>query len=574
MPETHLEGFPLSPQQHRAWTLRADAARRPFHATGTLQIDGPLDRATLEKALQQTVAANEILRTTFRTLPGMTLPLQVISDKAAVTLDVCDLTDLETDAVDVRLSEILSEVQAAPFDLESGPVLKATLAVLAPQRHLLVLGLPPLCADAATFEALMPELARAYAGVQQGTAASENAEDETLQYADIAAWLNELLNDEDAEAGRAYWRERAAAQPTEVRLAIEKDAAGEAFEPRTVTQTVKPETLAQLKAVAQAQQTPLADALLTAWFLLLQRLADQEGVVVRATASGRHYEELEGTLGPLTKYLPVALEHDSKASFAEMLNRVSEAVQEGAGWQEYFSADLLQEEGGAASPAFAFDYAEAGEKAQAGNLAISLYQVDVQVERPGLRLSAWKGGDRLALTLHYDVARYDAENAGRLLEQYRTLLTNAAARPEAPIGTLSVLSASERGLLARWNDTAADFPRHATLHGLVEDQARRTPEATAVAFEDQTLSYAQLDRRADALAARLRTCGVGSETIVGLMAGRSLEMVVGVLGILKAGGRTCRWTRRTLRRACGGWWRMQGPRWWSQWKGPICGVRR
>ncbi|MGI9174868.1 MAG: amino acid adenylation domain-containing protein, partial [Rhodothermales bacterium] len=295
-------------------------------------------------------------------------------------------------------------------------------------------------------------------------------------------------------------------------------------------------TLAKLEAITQAQQTPLADALLAAWLLLLQRLADQEGVVVESAASGRHYEELEGALGPLTKYLPVSLEHDSKASFADRLKRTSEAAQEGAGWQEYFSTDLLQEEEGAAPPTFAFDYAESGEKAQGGKLTFSLYRADVRAERFGLRLSAWKAGDHLALTLHYDAARYHAEDAGRLLEQYHTLLANAAARPDAAVVALPILSASERGMLAQWNDTRADFPCEQTLHSLFEEQARQTPEAIAVAFEDQYLSYAELDRRARALAARLQAKGIGPESVVGLMAGRSVEMVVGVLGILKAGG--------------------------------------
>ena len=538
MPEAPLEGFPLSPQQLHAWTLSARTDGRPFYAVGALQLGGPLDQGALEKALQQTVAAHEILRTTFRTLPGMTLPLQVISDKAAAALDVRDLTGLEDDALDARLDEMLREVQAEPSDLENGPVLKATLIALAPQRHLLVLRLPTLCADATTFEVLVPELAHAYTDVQQETTGDVDAEDEPLQYADIAAWLNELLEDEDAEAGHAYWREQAAAQPAEARLAIRKDVAGGAFQPRAVTQAVEAETLANLEAITQTPPTSLADALLTAWFLLLQRLADQDEIVVRAAASGRHYEELEGALGPLTKYLPISLEHDGEASFADVLQRVSKSVQEGAGWQEYFSTNLLQEDDGAASFAFpfAFDYAEAVETHQAGNLTFSLYQADVQTERSGLRLSAWNAGDGLALTLHYDAARYRAEDAGRLLEQYRTLLASAAARPGAAVGTLPALSVSEGRLLAEWNDTRATFPHHVTLHALIEEQARRTPDAPAVAGQDQTLSYAELDRRATALAARLQAHGVGPESVVGLLASRSAASVVGLLGILKAGG--------------------------------------
>ena len=531
-----FQGFPLSPQQHRAWELYSTTAGRPFHATGVLQIDGALDRAALEKALRQRVAEHEILRTTFRTLPGMTLPLQVISDEAALTLKIQDLTALEPAAQDVRLDALLGEMQAQPFDLENKPALKATLVALAPQRHLLVLSLPTLCADVATFEILVPELARAYADVRGGARAEEDAEDEPIQYADIAAWLTELLEDDDAEAGRAYWREKADAPRAEARLAVEKDGGG-AFQPRTVTAVVASETLEKLKAVTQIHQTSLADALLTTWLLLLQRLTDQESVVVGAATDGRHYEELEGAPGPLTKYLPVSLRQDGEMAFDDVLKKINEAVQEGTGWQEYFSMDFLQKENGAATPTFpfAFDYAESGEKYQAGSLSFSLSRADVRAERSGLRLAVWNAGDHLALTLHYDAARYHAEDAERLLEQYGTLLAHAAARPKAATSTLPVVSATERRLLAQWNNTAADYPRDRTLHSLFQDQARRTPQATAVACQDQTLSYAELDRRATTLAARLQAQGVGAETVVGLMAGRSLEMVVGLLGILKAG---------------------------------------
>ena len=534
---SQVQGFRLSPQQGRLWRLQRDG--HAYRAQLALLLEGELSREALASALRGLVERHEILRTTFQRRPGMKVPVQVVGEGADLETVEADLSGAEPFERDARIEEFINERRGAPFDFARGPLLRTTLLRLTPRRHLLILDLPALCADAPTLLILADELASRYgAALSRGELPGE-----AMQYADIAEWQNELLESEEARRGLDYWRARDLSSLRAAKLPFEskRDDATE-FEPRSVTLTLDEGATDRARAVAEQNGATLADFMLTCWRILLQRLAGGAEVVVGAAANGRGYEELSEAPGPFTKYLPVRVTLEEGARFSEALKAVAAARAEGERWQDFFTWNVVEEsaepgEGPAFAP-FCFDYeTRRGVSDDEGGVTFNVYEQYACTDRCDLRLSCAEEGGRVTTRLYYDAGLYRAEDVGMLARQFHALVESAADAPESATGRLGMLHGDERRrLVVEFNRTAAEFPRHLCLQQLFEAQAARTPQSVALVFNDESVTYAELDGRAERLARRLRALGVGPESIVGLFVERSTEMVVSVLGVLKAGG--------------------------------------
>ena len=213
MREQAIEGFRLSPQQEHLWSRAGGGRRSPFRALTLVRLTGPLDVAALEAALARLVSRHEILRTTFHLLPGMTIPLQVVTDVSPVLVRR-DLTRRPPESQPAELAALREAARQRPLPWEEGPLLEVTLVALAADRHALFLTLPALCCDAAGLDNLVAELSRCYAAVSTGDElGGEALDEEPMQYVDVAEWQGELLESEEAAEVRSYWRVRAAAAP-------------------------------------------------------------------------------------------------------------------------------------------------------------------------------------------------------------------------------------------------------------------------------------------------------------------------------------------------------------------------
>ena len=529
MTEEIVEGFPLSPQQRRLWQLQRGGGAQGFRAQCAVEFVGELDPRALAAALRRVVRRQEILRTSFRLLPGMNVPLQVIEEGDAVAFDA-DADPYEKMPREQFIERLFEEDAATQAPLERGPALRARVARTA-AGGVLLLSLPALCADRSGLRNLAAEVARCC-----GTDAEPS--EEPVQYADISEGLNELLGSDETEAGREYWR--GLAPLPAARLPFERRA-GAAFAPRAHTRRLDPRTLRGLKALADAEGRSLEVLLLSAWHLLLWRLTAQSPTRVATLCDGRGDAELADALGLFARHLPVDCQLREGERLRDLMARVGKSLAEARRRQDFFSweqAGGVGEETGSGYFPFAFEYdAHASESRRAAGVEFSVGLMRAHVDRFNLKLSCVEADDALTLEWHYDERVHEAERVERLAEGYAALLDDMAEHPSAALEEFEVIGAREKSLLLSYADgTSADYSHEQCLHRLFEEQAARTPEATAVTFEGERLSYAELDARADLLARHLRRLGVGPESRVGIMQERSAEMVVSILGVLKAGG--------------------------------------
>ncbi|MBD2540827.1 non-ribosomal peptide synthetase [Coleofasciculus sp. FACHB-SPT36] len=527
-----IQGFQISPQQKRLWGLQKLNSLQAYQAKYYLLLEGVLNVEMLESSLQQIVTQHEILRTHFRCLPGMTIPLQVISDSNSINWQSIDLSSSNIQEQKNQLEALFNKISDEDCNFERDSLLHLSLITLSEQKHILLINLPALCADAATLQHLAREISRTYAACCLGT----ELDDEIMQYADISEWQNELLEGEDTEAGRNYWQKQDFSALLNIALPLEKLVSEPAnFQPQFITQAINPDRVAEITAFVSKNGT-VSSFLLTCWTILLWRLTKQPDLVIGTAFDGRKYEELESALGLFAKYLPIQSNLEAKLSFGELLQNVHQAQQEVYQWQEYFSWDFNASADSSFFPV-CFEFNQAADKYSANSVTFSIERQYICIDRFKIKLAGVERDDSLSIEFHYDANLFTETDIQRLAGHFLTLVDSILETPNVAISELEILSKVERQqLLIEFNNTKIDFPQLQGIHQRFEQQVEKTPDAIALVYEDEHLTYQQLNQRANQLAHSLRKLGVAPEVLVGLYLERSLEMVVGLLGVLKAGG--------------------------------------
>ncbi|MGH7998033.1 MAG: amino acid adenylation domain-containing protein [Brasilonema sp.] len=533
-----LEGYRLSPQQKHLWSLQQLDPTLPYRAQCALLIEGNLNQKILETALQKVVNRHEILRTTFCCFPGMTIPLQVIADSSTQSVHYHDFSSLDTQEQNVKTQTLFDEVLRLPLNLEQDPLLHISLITLSQNQHILLISLPTLCADNATIKNLIHEINYLYVADFEG----EELNHELTQYADFSEWQNELLEAEETKIGIEYWRNYDFSIVFTQKLPLEKKLTQKSqFQPQYLSIKINQDLVTKLEALVKKYDIETSVFLLACWIVLLCRLTGQQNIIVGKACDGRKYEELEQALGLFAKYLPLTCHFDEKLQFSEILKQVNESVSDVYKWQDYFDWDqtlgLTENNIESAFFPLSFDFSEQPEKYCSNRLSFSVFKQYVCFDRFKVKLSCIRRYDTLSIEFHYDSALFDVEAIERLASQFHTLLESLINHPEAAIGKLDILNLGERQqLLLEFNQTQIDYPPNKCIHHLFEEQADSTPNHIAIVFEDQQLTYAELNAKANQLAHHLQRLGVGKEVLVGLFMERSLELIVAILGILKAGG--------------------------------------
>ncbi len=479
-----IEGFRLSPQQKHTWLAGAPEHLR---ARLTARIEGNLDPEKLDAALREVIARHEILRTSYARTPGVAIPVQVIG---------------ETGGYGVHEGTRTPEI-----DLATGPVLH-----LVRDGDTLTLELPAVSGDARGLANLLAEIAQCYA---------DDAPGETMQYADISEWLNELLEAEDSAAGIAFWRgqNHTAADLARLSLPAVKPASRAPFAPAELS----------VRLPGPASE----NTLLAAWFALLARLTGQPELTVGVRFDGRPYDELASAPGLFAKTLPIHAALDNDTPFNALASRLETASGEAAEWQVFFDWDQIT--GGRGHFALAFDYTELPEAITLPGVILTPTACTAAIDRADLRISITRKIDALEAVFIHDQNRFNNADIARLAEEYQTLLAGLLADPTQRIGAYNLVGADESRLLASFNGTTIPA-LGGRIHDYIEAHAQQTPAAPAVIFEGNMLTYGDLDARANQLARHLRGMGVGPGMRVALCLERSLEIVVAILGVLKAGG--------------------------------------
>lgn len=504
---TQLQGFRVSPQQRHLWLLQQSEGAA-YHARCSVLIEGELDVDALKAAVRTVVHRHEILRTVFARTPGVKVPLQVVVEES----------DFQWSEENGFSEEQLEEIIHDAWDYEHGPMLRLELVTLAPTRHVLLVALPALCSDAIGLKNLVHEIV---------SALDRNAGSEITQYIDLAEWQNELFESEDARTGREFWLAQSLALQV-MRLPFERQSEG-AFKPLVLTHKVDKTVRHKLPNTSKF--------LLACWQVLLWRYLEQPKLIVGTGFDGRNYEELESSLGLFAKYLPVQFEIDANTRFDDLLNRTTRSLEQIAQWQESFTWDVIESTGDIAEShpryfPFCFDSIDLGDEHSVGELRISILHAHACTDRFNLKLCVVIDDEDLDLEFHYDSSLFDRDDIERLAGQFVELVASAVVQPDAPVSRLNIVTETEcRQLLPPVNRRRETV----CVHQLFEQQVESTPGAIAVEFQGRTWTYAQLNARANQIAARLRELGAGPEKVVAISMHRSFELMASILGTLKTG---------------------------------------
>lgn len=537
MEEKIIEGFRLSPQQKHLWLLQQETNSWSYRTQCAVLLEGNLNRENLRKAIEKVVERHEILRTTFVCLPEMTIPLQVTTDGKLPPIDEYNLGDLAPSEQAERIEAIFQEMVQLPFDLKQSPIWQLSLVILSPTRNLLLFRLPALCADSVTLQNLVSEISCYYAELS-----GEKLDPEPMQYADFSEWQNELLEAEDTEKGREYWLKQNISNISDLKLPFESQSPEkQEFKPESLKITIDSHTVAKLEAIARQYDTSTSVFLSTCWHILLWRLTGQSNITVGTAYDGRQYEELKKSLGLYAKYLPISCHLEDNWQFSQLLKQINQSTYDKYKWQDYFTWEEVGKLNGnaIALPFFpvCFDFEEQPAKYFAGDLLFSIDKQFICIDKFKVKLSCSQKYDSLIAQFYYDSSLFRIEEIESWARQFQTLLENAIENPSTAIAKLELLNELERQqLFCESNNTYTDYPKNQCIHQLFEEQAKLTPDKVAVVFENQKLTYAQLNARANQLARHLQTLGVKSEVLVAICMERSLETIVGLMGILKAGG--------------------------------------
>ena len=537
MEQEIIQGYRLSPQQTHLWLQQQGAASGIYSSFCVVTISGGLDTSLLRQALEHVVAQHEILRTTFRLLPGMTIPVQVIEKESVIPLETHDLTAFAGNDQIARLDSLILEATLREIDYARLPLLRASLVQQTAITHKLILTVPALCADTQSLQYLVSQIAAAYASGSRG---EEPPNTEAMQYADFAEWQNELLEAEEGSLARQYWRKQDLSELTSQRLSFEKRFKPEqSFHPDKQPVEISAATSARIKAVANRVDVSPSSFALACCKLLISRLTGSSNVVVGAAFDGRKFAEFEDAIGLFSRFLPTSADLPTSLSFEKLLQQTRQQEQESQRWQEYFAWDDVASSDKVTARffPFCFEFRETAATYSAAGLEFSTYKHDACTDRFGIKFLFDDCEERLSASLRFDATLFSNHDVRRLADQLKTLIEDASNRTEVALGELELLSAAERQLLlVEFNDTRRPYSSGHSVHELFEQQTKQRPDDIAVICETEHQTYRDLNARANQLAHYLLKLGVGPDVIVGLCLDRSVDLIVGLLGILKAGG--------------------------------------
>ncbi|HYW06799.1 MAG TPA: condensation domain-containing protein, partial [Longimicrobium sp.] len=534
----------LSLAQQRLWFIeQLGGLGAAYHLPKRLRLTGELDRAALRRTLDAIVARHEALRTTFGQVDGA--PVQrvaPVADSAFVMRehDLRDAPDAER-----ALHDLVVEETRAPFDLAVGPLFRGRLIRLAADEHVLLLTLHHIVADAWSMGVLVRELTVLYGAFRAGEA--DPLPRLAVQYPDYAAWQRKWISGAVLEAQASYWRGALAGAPALIEIPTDRprparvDHAG-----GVVAVALDAELAAGLKALSRKHGTTMFMTLMAGWAAVLARLSGQADVVIGTPTANRGRTEVEGLIGFFLNTLAVRVELGDSPTVAELLGRVKTRTLGAQQHQELPFEQVVELMQPARSLAhhplfqvmFAWQNAPGAGRLELPGLTLGTVDgPSRETAKFDLSLNLQEAGGRIVGSLSYATSLFDAATAERYVGYLARVLEQMAADDAQVVGRLALLPPEERAQVVDvWNATDAEFPGAPTIHARIEARVARTPGAVALTSESESLTYAELNARANQLAHHLRGLGVGPDTRVALCLERGVAMVVGLLAVLKAGG--------------------------------------
>ncbi|MEM7758012.1 MAG: condensation domain-containing protein, partial [Cyanobacteria bacterium P01_A01_bin.40] len=541
-PVARTENLPLSFAQQRLWFLDQMEPGNPlYNVPGAVRLQGFLDIAAFEQSFNEIVRRHEALRTTFKIVDGQ--PVQAIAPALKLALPILNWRQLEEEEKETEIQRLANDEAQQPFDLAQGPLIRITLVRLADTEYVALLTMHHIVSDAWSMGVLVRELSTLYEVFATGK--SSTLPELPIQYADFAAWQRQWLQGEVLETQLSYWQKQLGGSLPVLQLPTDR--------PRPRVQTFRGaaysfslnSTLTEaLKELSQQSEVTLFMTLLAAFKTLLYRYTFQEDILVGSPIANRNRTETESLIGFFINTLVLRTDLSGNPTFQELLGRVRQIT-----WDAYDHQDLpfeklveeLQPERDLSySPLFQVKFMLDNvpkEDLKLTGLTLSFLDAKNLTAKLDLSLDMYETASGLAGAFEYNTDLFDEATIACMANHFCSLLSGIVDNPEQPISQFPLLTTVEQQqILFDWNNTQTEYPQDQCFPQLFEQQAEQTPNAVAVVFQDQQLTYHELNQRANSLAHYLQKLGVKPEFKVGLCVERSPEMIIGMLGILKAGG--------------------------------------
>ncbi|KGD54410.1 D-alanine--poly(phosphoribitol) ligase, subunit 1 [Burkholderia pseudomallei] len=531
----------LSLAQQRLWFLtQLEGVSEAYHMSGAVRLDGPLNREVLQRVLNRIVMRHEALRTCFAREEGE--PIQVIQPHADLTVSYHDLREAEQS--EQRAKDLSQAHASAPFDLSRDLPVRVLLLQLEDEAHVVQVVMHHIASDGWSVGVFLQELSALYGSfiAEQGDPLAPLP----LQYADYAAWQRRWLASGQLEKQGAFWQTNLSGAPTLLELPTDRPRPPKQSHAGASVEVKLGAALSErVKRLSQRHGVTPYMTLLSSWAAVLSRLSGQEEVVIGSPVAGRNRTEVEALIGFFVNTLALRLDLSSEPTVGELLKRTKAQVLSAQAHQDLPFDQVVERVKPPRSTAhpplfqvmFVWQNMPAGELTIPG-LTIRAVETPLQTAQFELTLSLQEAGDDIVGHLNYASALFDESTVRRYVTYWRRLLEGmtAGAADQTIVGLPLLDEAERKQVVYAWNATERDYPIEQCIHQLFEAQVDRKPEAIALTFDGQRLSYAELNARANRLAHYLQGRGVGPDRLVALCAERGIEMVVGLLAILKAGG--------------------------------------
>lgn len=540
-PVARTEDLPLSFAQQRMWFLyQMDQQNSAYNEALTIRLTGRLNIDILEQTINAIIQRHESLRTTFPVVEGK--PIQKIAPSLKIKLLVVNLKDIPQEQID---KQIIEELQK-PFDLTQSPLLRCTLFDLGYENYILVNVFHHIIIDGWSKGILFKELSEFYQAFLSNS--TVDLPELPIQYADFAVWQRQWLQGEILENQLNYWKKQLTAAPPLLELPTDKPRpATPNFRGHSISFQIDSELTEKLKLLSQKSGVTLFMTLLAAFNTLLFRYSGQDDILIGTPTANRNRQEIEPLIGFFVNTLVLRNSLEGNPNFSGLLQQARNVVLEAYANQDVPFEQVVDgleiERSLSYNPLFQVMFALQNAPLNALELPnLKAQYLAVENQRIKFDLSLFleeietEKGSYLEGFWEYDGDLFTPERINRMVGHFQTLLKGIVANPQQTIGELPLLTESEKQqLLVEWNQTQTSYPDHYCIHQLFEEQVVKTPDAIAVIDGEKSLTYEQLNQKANQLAYYLQNLGVKTEDLVGICIERSVLMIIGLLGILKAG---------------------------------------
>jgi amino acid adenylation domain-containing protein len=531
------EHIPLSFSQERLWFIDQLGGSRQYHIPAILRLDGKLDTAALEQALKAIIHRHEILRTVVRQEDGQ-------GYQNIRSADEWQLKKTRGEAfIGKQLELYIEEQVTAPFDLSADYMLRAELISQQEEKHILVVTMHHIASDGWSRPILVKEVAELYRSHTEGHAVE--LAPLPIQYADYAIWQRSYLQGAILEKKLEYWKNKLSGVsplqlPSDYSRPAHQGTAGAIY-----NFNLESSLSSQMKELSLSSGATLYMTLLSAFKVLLYRYSGQEDICVGSPVAGRSHQEIEGLIGFFVNTLPLRSEINGQMSFHDLLERVRATTLEAYSHQEVpferIVEAVVKERDQSRSPLFQVMFLLQNTpdipELRLGEVTIAGENIGHTSSKFDLTFGMVETPKGLQCYAEYSTELYNQDTIIRMSDHFKKLLESIASNPSSPISDLGMLSISEeKQLLENFNATKTAYPESSTIVSLFEDQVKQRPSATAIVFEEESLSYEELNARSNQLAHYLKRRGCGPDTLMPVCLVRSPDMIIGILGVLKAGG--------------------------------------